>query len=57
MYEGNPMAYVIEKAGGMATTGHIPILDVQPTNIHERVPVFMGSSDDVQDVLNLYKSS
>lgn len=56
MYEGNPMAYIIEKAGGLATTGHIPILDHQPTKIHERVPVFLGSRDDVQELIDCYQN-
>ena len=45
------MAYIVEKAGGMATTGKEAILDVQPTNIHQRVPVIMGSTEDVKDFL------
>ncbi len=54
MYEGSPMAYIIEKAGGLASTGKERILDIVPKHIHERVPVFMGSKDDVQDIINLY---
>ena len=56
MYEGNPMAYIIENSGGLATTGHQPILDVMPQSIHERVPVFLGSKDDVQDLIDCYKA-
>jgi fructose-1,6-bisphosphatase I len=48
------MAYIIEKAGGLASTGKERILDIVPKHIHERVPVFMGSKDDVQDIINLY---
>jgi len=55
MYECNPMAYIIEKAGGLATTGKMRVLDVQPKSIHERVPIFLGSRDDVQDVIDIYK--
>lgn len=55
MYECNPMAYIIEKAGGSASTGKMPILDVQPTKIHQREPVFMGSKKDVEDVIEFYK--
>ena len=55
MYECNPMAYIIEKAGGMATTGKQRVLDVQPTSIHQRAPIFIGSPQDVQEVLDLYK--
>lgn len=53
MYESIPMAFIMEQAGGAASTGTIPILDVQPEKIHERCPVFLGSKEDVQDVLNL----
>lgn len=54
MYECNPMAYIIEKAGGLATTGKMRVLDVEPTSIHQRVPFFVGSKEDVQEVLDLY---
>lgn len=53
LYECNPMAFVIEQAGGKATNGHIPILDIQPEAIHQRSPIFMGSSEDVQEVMEL----
>lgn len=49
------MAYIIEKAGGKASTGKERILDVVPNHIHEKTPVFMGSTEDVQDVLDLYE--
>lgn len=56
MYECNPMAFVVTQAGGMASNGHIPILDIQPENIHQRAPIMLGSTDDVQDVLGVIKS-
>lgn len=52
LYEGNPMAYLIEQAGGKASTGKQRILDVVPTTIHQRTPVFLGSSNDVDEVLS-----
>lgn len=55
LYECSPMAYIIEKAGGTATTGKERVLDILPTSIHQRVPIFIGSKDDVQDVIDLYK--
>ena len=55
LYEGFPMAFLIEQAGGVATTGEKRVLDVEPTKIHERVPVFLGSKDDVQDLLSFYR--
>ena len=51
----NPMAYIIEKAGGLATTGKMPVLDVEPTSIHQRVPIFIGSKLEVEEVIELYK--
>lgn len=41
------MAFIIEQAGGLASTGLEPILDIQPSGIHQRAPVAMGSRDDV----------
>ncbi|XP_005094525.1 fructose-1,6-bisphosphatase 1 [Aplysia californica] len=55
MYEGNPMAFIVEQAGGAAITGKQRILDIVPTNIHERCPVFMGSVEDVKDIEEFYK--
>ena len=48
MYEANPMAFIIEQAGGAATTGTGRILDVVPTELHQRVPVILGSRREVQ---------
>jgi fructose-1,6-bisphosphatase I len=47
MYEANPMAFLIEQAGGMATNGVQRILDIQPSTLHERVAVFLGSKHEV----------
>jgi len=51
LYECYPMAYIIEQAGGIATNGHIPILDVKPESIHQRSPIYLGSSEDVNELL------
>ncbi|CAO2596396.1 Fructose-1,6-bisphosphatase 1 [Lemmus lemmus] len=51
LYECNPVAYIIEQAGGMATTGTQPVLDVKPESIHQRVPLILGSPEDVQEYL------
>ena len=48
LYEGNPMAFLAEQAGGMATDGFTPILDMKPTELHQRVPFFVGSTAMVQ---------
>lgn len=45
LYEGNPMAFLAEQAGGLATDGFNPILDIEPTELHQRVPFFVGSED------------
>lgn len=48
LYEGNPMAFLAEQAGGEATDGIHPILDIKPTELHQRVPFFVGSTAMVQ---------
>ncbi|KAL9932911.1 hypothetical protein V8E36_008166 [Tilletia maclaganii] len=55
LYEAFPMAFLMEQAGGLGTTGKQRILDVQPTSIHERCPVFLGSKEDVEDLLKFYQ--
>jgi fructose-1,6-bisphosphatase I len=50
MYEANPMAWLIEQAGGAATNGRQRILDIQPTSLHERVSVILGSKNEVDRV-------
>lgn len=46
------MAFIIEQAGGKATTGSQRVLDVVPTSIHQRSPIFLGSANDVDEVLS-----
>ena len=48
MYEANPMSFIIEQAGGAATNGLERIMDLQPTSLHERVAVFLGSKEEVE---------
>ena len=48
MCEVNPLAFVVEQAGGAASTGHERILDVEPKHLHQRIPVFIGSAADVR---------
>ncbi len=50
MYEANPMAFIVEQAGGAATNGHQRILDIQPEKLHQRVAVFLGSKSEVERV-------
>lgn len=50
MYEANPMAFIVEQAGGAASTGRQRLMDVQPESLHQRVPVVLGSRDEVAEV-------
>jgi fructose-1,6-bisphosphatase I len=50
MYEANPMAWLVEQAGGAATNGEQRILDIQPKQLHERVSVMLGSKNEVDRV-------
>ena len=54
LYEVAPMAFIMEQAGGAATTGTSRIMEVHPTVVHQRVPVIMGSKNDVQEVIEAY---
>lgn len=47
MYEANPMAMLVEQAGGFASTGRMRILEIEPADVHQRVPVVMGSRNEV----------
>jgi len=51
MYEASPMGFIIEQAGGSCSTGYQRILDIQPTDIHQRVPVILGSKNEVHRVV------
>ncbi|XP_068741567.1 fructose-1,6-bisphosphatase isozyme 2-like [Montipora capricornis] len=57
LYECAPMAYIIEQAGGMASDGIQPVLDVKPKTLHERCPIFIGSAEDVKDFLKFNQST
>ena len=57
MYEANPMAYLIEQAGGLATNGHQRIMDMVPTKLHQRVSVMLGSKNEVQRVTDYHRES
>jgi fructose-1,6-bisphosphatase I len=50
LYEANPLALIAERAGGAASSGTGRILDIEPTDLHQRVPLFLGSADDVAEV-------
>jgi len=57
LYELNPMSYIVEQAGGKASSGKQRILDIVPTDIHERCPVFIGSAHAVTAVEELYAAA
>jgi fructose-1,6-bisphosphatase I len=50
LYESAPLAFIIEQAGGRATTGIVDILDVIPQKLHQRTPLIIGSKEDVHKV-------
>ncbi|MSP27666.1 MAG: class 1 fructose-bisphosphatase [Methylococcales bacterium] len=51
MYEATPMAFIIEQAGGACSTGRERILDIKPTGIHQRVPLILGSKNEVERIV------
>ncbi|KKB61597.1 fructose 1,6-bisphosphatase [Robbsia andropogonis] len=57
MYEANPMAFLVEQAGGVATDGKRRIMDIIPSKLHERVAVFLGSKHEVERVTQYHLDS
>lgn len=55
MYEANPISFIVEQAGGVCTTGRERILDIKPDNLHQRVPVILGSRNEVERVIRYHK--
>ncbi len=55
LYECNPLAFIAEQAGGLATTGRDRILNIEPTKLHQRVPFFVGSKNMVEKAMSLLK--
>ena len=55
MYEANPMSFIVEQAGGASTTGRERILDLKPTGLHQRVPVILGSKNEVELVTGYHR--
>lgn len=49
------MAFLVSQAGGLASNGEMDILDIEPTSLHQRSPIFLGSKEDVEDVLKTIK--
>ena len=57
MYEANPMAFLVEQAGGMASSGRERILDIVPEKLHQRVAVMLGSKNEVQRVAEFHQQA
>ena len=57
MYEANPMGMIVEQAGGFASTGYERILDIEPQSLHQRVPVILGSRNEVETVVSYHRQS
>jgi fructose-1,6-bisphosphatase I len=57
MYEANPMSFIVEQAGGMSSTGRERIMELQPTGLHQRVPVILGSKKEVERVVGYHKGA
>ena len=55
MYEANPMSFIVEQAGGASTTGSQRILEVQPSGIHQRVPVMMGCKSEIERIASYHQ--
>lgn len=54
LYEANPMALIVEQAGGAASDGHLRILDIEPNSLHQRVAVIIGSRNEVERVVSYH---
>jgi fructose-1,6-bisphosphatase I len=57
LYEGAPMSFIMEQAGGISTTGKKRVMEITPATVHQRVPVIMGSKNDVQEVIDAYAAA
>ena len=56
MYEAAPLTFVIEEAGGLGSTGSARINQLSPQSLHQRVPLFIGSQDDVRQAEEFLQS-
>jgi fructose-1,6-bisphosphatase I len=57
LYEANPMSFLVEQAGGLSTNGHERIMTLQPSKLHERVSVILGSKNEVQRVTDYHRGA
>ncbi len=57
LYEANPLAFIVEQAGGMATTGDKRVMEIKPTSLHQRVPLVIGSKWEVEKYCEFYQAA
>jgi fructose-1,6-bisphosphatase I len=57
LYEANPMSFIVEQAGGMSSTGYERIMDIKPSGLHQRVPVILGSKNEVERIVAYHKEA
>jgi fructose-1,6-bisphosphatase I len=57
MYEANPVAFIIEQAGGVCSNGRERIMDIKPTSIHQRVPLIFGSKHEVERIIQYHQQT
>lgn len=57
LYEGAPMSFIMEQAGGVSTTGKHRVMDFVPEYVHQRIPIIMGSRNAVQEVIDAYSDA
>jgi fructose-1,6-bisphosphatase I len=57
LFECNPLAFIAEQAGGKASSGEVPIMDLEPTELHERTPIYIGSTDMVDKVEEMLRKA
>jgi fructose-1,6-bisphosphatase I len=55
IYEANPLSFIIEQAGGKATNGKMDILDIVPTSIHQKTPLFVGSEENINELMEFLR--
>jgi fructose-1,6-bisphosphatase I len=54
LYEGAPMSFIMEQAGGISSTGRKRVMEIVPEVVHQRVPIVMGSKNDIQEIIDAY---
>ncbi len=57
LYECNPISFIVEQAGGGASTGRERVLDVQPASLHQRVPLILGSKNEVERIERYHRET